>query len=138
MNVKIALACVLASLCLALPFSTDALLAQGRSLELLDRLQKGNWELRRHDVPNVPRHMCLGNPDKFIQLRHPGQNCSRIIVEDTPHQVVVQYTCPGQGYGRTLIRRESDSLIQVDTQGIANGLPFAFAFEARRVGSCRN
>jgi hypothetical protein len=48
----------------------------------------------------------------------------------------VQYTCRGRGYGRTHIRRETSRLVQIDTQGIADGRPFAFAAEARRVGDC--
>ena len=48
----------------------------------------------------------------------------------------VQYTCRGKGYGRTQIRRESNRLVQIDSQGIADGLPFSFSAEARRVGDC--
>jgi hypothetical protein len=50
--------------------------------------------------------------------------------------VVVQYTCRGKGYGRTHIRRETGRLVQIDSQGIAGGLPFEFSAEARRVGDC--
>jgi len=50
--------------------------------------------------------------------------------------VVVQYTCKGRGYGRTQIRKESGQLAQIDSRGIANGLPFEFTAEARRVGDC--
>jgi hypothetical protein len=44
----------------------------------------------------------------------------------------------GQGYGRTQIRRETDGLVQIDSQGIVNGLPFAFSAEGRRTGDCRS
>ena len=40
------------------------------------------------------------------------------------------------GYGLTRIRYETPRLIQLDSQGVANGLPFAFAAEGRRVGNC--
>ncbi len=148
MNAKLALTCTVAVLCVSVGASSDAVVAQGpaqsqgqgqaqgRSLAMLDRLESGRWELRRHDEPGAPRRLCLGDGRRLIQLRHPGQNCSRIVVEDTDSEVTVQYTCPGQGYGRTQIRRESDSLVQVDTQGIAQGLPFAYVAEARRVGRC--
>jgi hypothetical protein len=136
MNAKLALTCGAAVLFAALGASSTQVMAQMRSLAMLDQLQSGDWELRRHDEPDTPRRLCLRNGRRLIQLRHPGQNCSRIVVEDTQSEVTVQYTCPGRGYGRTQIRRESDSLVQVDTQGIAQGLPFAFAVEARRVGDC--
>jgi len=50
--------------------------------------------------------------------------------------VTVQYTCRGLGYGRTAIRRESSRLVQVQSQGIAEGLPFEISGEARRIGDC--
>jgi hypothetical protein len=59
-----------------------------------------------------------------------------VVIEDRPDVVTVQYTCRGRGYGRTTIRRENAQLVQIDTQGIAEGLPFEFSAEARRVGAC--
>jgi hypothetical protein len=50
--------------------------------------------------------------------------------------VTVHYTCPGSGHGRTTIRKETNRLVQIDTQGIASGSPFSRTFEARRGGSC--
>jgi predicted subunit of tRNA(5-methylaminomethyl-2-thiouridylate) methyltransferase len=61
-----------------------------------------------------------------------------LVVEDRADQVTVQYTCRGRGYGRTTIRRETGRLVQIQTQGIAEGLPFDFAAEARRMGDCGN
>jgi len=63
-------------------------------------------------------------------------SCDRLVVEDGPSEVTVQYTCRGQGYGRTSIRRETSRLVQIQSQGIRNGLPFEFSAEARRVGDC--
>lgn len=124
------------ALCAGMGAVAEAGMAQVRTLTMLDRLEPGDWELRVRDEGTVPQHMCLRNARRLIQLRHPGQPCSRIVVEDTDSQVTVQYTCPGRGYGRTQIRRESGNLVQIDTQGIAQGLPFAFSAEARRTGTC--
>lgn len=114
-----------------------AVSAQGKpsSLAMLDRLDSGNWEMRNRDDGEVSR-ICLENGRRLIQLRHQGAKCDRVVIEDGPNQVTVQYTCPGRGYGRTQIRYETSRLVQIDSQGIANGLPFAFAAEARRVGDC--
>jgi hypothetical protein len=60
-----------------------------------------------------------------------------VVIDDTPNEMTVQYTCPGNGYGRTHIRRESDHLVQIDSQGIEDGLPFAFTAEARWAGACQ-
>lgn len=110
---------------------------QRPSLAMLDQLEKGRWELRTRGESGETQRLCLTDARRLIQLRHPSAaNCERLIVDDNAAQVTVQYTCRGQGYGRTHIRRETSRLVQIDSQGIADGLPFAFAAEARRVGDC--
>lgn len=104
---------------------------------MLDSLEPGRWELRLRGEEGGVEQVCLGNPKRLIQLRHPALPCEQLVVTDEPGEVTVQYTCRGRGYGRTRIRRESARLIQIDSQGIANGLPFAFAAEGRRVGTCQ-
>ena len=119
------------SLALAVPAT-----GQRPALAMLDQLEKGSWELRmREDGARLER-LCLNDARRLIQLRHPAANCERLVVDDEATQVTVQYTCRGQGFGRTHIRRETSRLVQIDSQGIADGLPFSFAAEARRVGDC--
>ena len=108
---------------------------QRPALAMLNELEAGRWELRVRDDGSVER-LCLPDVQRLIQLRHPADACERLIVTDAASEVTVQYTCRGRGYGRTHIRRETSRLVQIDTQGIADGLPFAFAAEARRVGDC--
>ncbi|WP_321164519.1 DUF3617 domain-containing protein [Tsuneonella troitsensis] len=110
--------------------------AQAPSLAMLSALEDGQWEIRFRDG-RESRRMCLRSGTELIQLQHSGPACSRFIVDDGASEVTVQYTCKGNGYGRTNIRRESASLVQIDSQGIAAGLPFAFTAEARRLGPCR-
>ncbi len=105
-------------------------------LAMLDQLQDGRWELRLHDASGPVEQVCLGDGRRLIQLRHRVANCHRLIIEDGATEVTVQYTCTGKGYGRTSIRRETGSLVQIQTQGIADGLPFDFSIEGRRVGEC--
>jgi len=111
--------------------------AQAPVLAMLDGLERGSWELRIRDNSGHIERICLDDTHKLIQLRHPRERCERLVVDDRPNEVTVQYSCRNHGYGRTHIRRETNRLIQLDTQGIANGLPYAFAAEARRVGDCR-
>lgn len=82
------------------------------------------------------QNICVRTGRELIQLRHSGLRCRNVVVSDDPNEVTVQYTCPGKGYGRTQIRKESGRLVQINSQGIANGLPFAFSAEARRTGGC--
>lgn len=109
---------------------------QKRPLTMLDQLSDGNWEIRFRGEPGRVQRICLQDGRSLIQLRHPDQPCDRLVVEDAADSVTVQYTCHGRGYGRTHIRRESDRLIQLESQGIASGLPFDFAGEGRRTGDC--
>ena len=106
------------------------------SLAMLDSVDRGGWELRYRDG-SPSRSICVRNGREFIQLRHAGDTCNRFVVEDGKSQVTVQYTCRGNGYGRTNIRRANSGLVQIDSQGIADGRPFQFSAEARRTGSCR-
>ena len=109
--------------------------AQSDSLSMLGGLTKGEWTIKHRDG-SADRKVCLKTGQELIQLRHNERNCSRFVVEDAANKVTVQYTCPGNGYGRTNIRKESGALVQIESQGIASGLPFQFAAEARRTGGC--
>lgn len=127
------LRCSLAASALA---GATAVPAQAPSLAMLDRLEKGNWQLRERGSDAVLQTVCVGDARRMIQIQHPRANCSRYIIEDTPGSVTVHYTCPGAGHGRTSIRSETNRLVQIDTQGIADGKPFSQAIEARRAGPC--
>lgn len=102
---------------------------------MLNRLESGLWEMHEH-AASEPQRLCIANGRRLIQLRHPGAQCGSFVIEDGPAQVVVQYTCQGRGYGRTRVRRETNRLVQIDSQGIVDGLPFDFSVEARRIGAC--
>jgi hypothetical protein len=109
--------------------------AQAAELSMLDSLTKGAWTLRVRDDGSTQR-ICVRSGQELIQLRHRETGCSRFIVQDNSDEVVVQYTCRGNGYGRTSIRREASGLVQIESQGIHNGAPFSFSGEARHGGSC--
>lgn len=111
------------------------LAAQAPELAMLDGLTKGAWTLRIRD-DGTQRRICVRDGREFIQLRHRQAGCSRFVVQDGADEVVVQYTCRGNGYGRTSIRREGNTLVQIRSQGIEAGTPFSFSAEARHSGSC--
>lgn len=119
---------------LAVTTSAAPAAGQRQSLGMLDQLDSGGWELRERG--GEARNMCLDSGRRLIQLRHPGALCRSVVVEDQADEVTVQYTCRGQGYGRTHIRRETNRLIQVDSQGIVNGVPFVMSLEGRKTGEC--
>ena len=113
-------------------------IGQRPTLAMLDQLDRGNWELRTRDATGKSERLCMGDARRLIQLRHPAQACEQLIVSDGASEVTVQYTCRGRGYGRTKIRRETNQLIQIYSQGIVDGMPFVFSAEGRRVGACNS
>jgi hypothetical protein len=110
--------------------------AQSNALAMLSGLSKGEWTIRFRDG-SPSRKICIRSGDELIQLQHDDRNCRRFVVEDGATEVTVHYTCRGNGYGRTSIRRETATLVQIESQGIVNGLPFQFLAEARQTGSCK-
>ena len=110
-------------------------LAQGNGLAMLGTLTKGEWTIKQRGRA-ADRKICLKSGAELIQLMHRENGCSQFVVEDGAARVTVQYTCPGNGYGRTSIRRETGALVQLESQGIHDGVPFQMTAEARRSGSC--
>jgi len=109
--------------------------AQAPELAMLAGLQDGGWDVRIRGQDGASK-VCLRTGQELIQVRHKGERCSRVVVEDGANAVTVQYSCPGNGYGRTTIRKETAQLVQINSQGIEDGLPFHFNAEARRTGGC--
>lgn len=107
-------------------------------LGMLGELQDGLWEIRQRSPNDDTRRLCIQDGRQFIQLRHDRPDCKQRVLADTAREVTVQYTCRGDGYGLTRIRRESEKLVQIDSQGVVNDQPFSFSAEGRRVADCRS
>ena len=129
------IACGLVCLIATLLLAAKPAFADTDPLKMLGSLTKGEWTIKHRDG-SQDRKICIRTGKELIQLRHAQTNCSRFVVEDQPDKVIVQYTCPGNGYGRTNIRKETGGLVQIEGQGIASGTPFQFAAEARHTGGC--
>ena len=103
---------------------------------MLSRLETGQWELRGGSGNARIGTICLGNPILLTQPRHGAAPCTRDVVAADADSMTVNYTCPGAGRGRTTLRFETPRLVQIDSQGLDRGMPFALRAEARRVGPC--
>ena len=113
----------------------DAIAAQRQhALARLDRVEHGQWLLRETD--GGVRRICITNPAMLLQIEHGRTQCEHFVMENAAHSATIRYTCPGHGHGRTTITVETPRVVQIDTQGVANGAPFSVAFEARRTGGC--
>lgn len=124
------------SLFTLIAFAGPSLAAQRPSLAMLDMLQPGQWEVRDRDLSGGRSRICIESGRRLIQIQHMREVCRSFTVQDTANLVTVHYTCPGNGYGQTSVRYESPQLVQLETQGIAQGLPFNFRAEVRRIGTC--
>ena len=113
--------------------------AQGGDLSLLESIERGMWQLRA--VGGGPSgapvtQICVGDVSRLTQLEHRHIPCEQYVVRSTANAVTVSYSCKGQGQGLTTIRKESNRLIQIQSQGIHNNSPFSFSVEGRKTGAC--
>jgi len=104
-------------------------------MPMLTRLESGQWELRAAAGGRIAS-ICLGNPILLTQPQHGAAPCTRDVVAADENSITVNYVCPGAGRGRTTIRFETPRLVQIDSQGVDRGAPFALRAEARRTGPC--
>lgn len=105
-------------------------------LEALARLEPGRWQLRDAEGA-AARSICLAaDRAALVQLEHEGASCGAEVLASEAGAATVEYTCPGRGFGRTSIRVETPRLARIDTQGFADGRPFAYRVEARKIGAC--
>jgi hypothetical protein len=104
------------------------------ALTALGGLERGQWQLR--DAEGGVRRMCLGNPAALLQIMHGNAQCEHFVMENTPRGATIRYTCPSHGHGRTSITVDTPRVVNIETQGVANGAPFSEQFEGRRVGAC--
>lgn len=104
------------------------------NLTALSVIERGQWQLRAAD--GATRSLCISNPAVLLQIRHGNAQCEHFVMESSARSGVIRYTCPAHGHGRTSIRVETPRLLNIDTQGVADGSPFSDQFEARKLGGC--
>lgn len=101
----------------------------------LAQVERGQWQLQGPGGGAIGA-VCLGDPLLLAQPQHGPQPCTREVLSADAHSVTVNYICPGMGRGRTVLRVETPRLVQIDSQGLHNGAPFALRAQARKTGPC--
>jgi hypothetical protein len=105
-------------------------------MALLDSLDRGLWQFRP-TVGSVPTtKICLGKSESLTQIQHSGLVCAQYVVRASATSLTVSYTCEGHGQGLTVIRKETNRIIHIQSQGIRNNAPFSFSAEGRKTGPC--
>ena len=135
MNMKRTLFWLVGPLALVPITAAVAMSAHGDT-PMLDTLERGMWQLRPSGNNEPATKICLGKPESLLQIRHSGLACEQYVVRTTENSVTVSYTCKGQGQGLTTIRKESNRIIHIQSQGIRDNAPFSFSVEGRKTGSC--
>jgi hypothetical protein len=98
-------------------------------------LETGKWTVKSGDGANA-REICLGDPAQLVRLEHAGMACTHESVAGDARGATIQYSCPGHGYGHTILRIETPRVATIETQGLVDGRPFAYRATARKVGPC--
>lgn len=101
----------------------------------LAKLEAGKWTVKSIDGTNA-RELCVGDPAQLVRLEHEGMACAAESVAGDARGATIQYSCPGHGYGHTTLRIETPRVATIETQGLADGRPFAYRATARKVGPC--
>jgi len=104
--------------------------------QALQGLETGEWELRDRGEGAQTRKLCVSDLRQLLQVQHGRTLCRSFTISDSDHAVTVTYDCVAAGNGRTDLRVETTRLVQIRSQGVADGAPFAFAAEGRRIGAC--
>lgn len=97
----------------------------------------GLWELTGVQGAKTPVRECLASLAALGQYEHRAKSCKATTLSDNGKVTVINYTCGPSDFGRTSIKVITPRNLKVDTQGIADGLPFGYTIEARRVGECK-
>ncbi len=104
--------------------------------QALRALETGEWELRGRGAGAETRKLCVSDLRQLLQVQHGKALCRSFTISDEAHAITVTYDCAAAGNGRTDLRVETNKLVQIRSQGVAQGAPFAFAAEGRRIGVC--
>ena len=96
----------------------------------------GLWEIYRIPGMRDMARECLGDVAVLAQYEHRRQRCTSSIVTNGPISTVIQYSCPGGGFGRSTLTMITPRSLRIETQGISDNLPFNYVLQARRVGDC--
>ena len=122
----------LIGLCL---FPATALIAAS-SPRALAPASGGLWEVSRSATGHGATRVCVPSAELLAQFEHRQGRCTRVIIKDVGSEALIHYTCANGGFGQSKVTLLTPRSLTIDTQGIADNLPFHYQLYARRVGNC--
>lgn len=96
----------------------------------------GEWHVSTNATGTHGTRHCLADGAILTQWEHRRAQCTRVVLTGTQDRADVQYTCTGGGFGNSKVQVLTPRSVRIQTQGIANGLPFGYTIHARRLGAC--
>lgn len=96
----------------------------------------GLWEISGLPGAAAPAKQCVTDTAVFAQFEHRAKSCKLKVIKDGASSAIVEYSCGDAGFGRSKVDVITPRSLRIDTQGIADNLPFGYVLQARRVGDC--
>lgn len=96
----------------------------------------GLWELE--GLPGVKSSIrqCVADPIKLITVEHKGAKCTETVLGEQGSTVRISYQCGAAGFGQGSIKQITPRSLRVEVTGIADGAPYGYVVQARRVSEC--
>lgn len=114
---------------------TLAMLAAAGKPAVLAGTSAGLWEVSGLPGGRVVRQ-CIANTRLLAQFEHRHEFCPQTVIGQSGDVTVIQYNCPGGGFGRSDVKLLTPRSLRIETQGISGGFPFHHVLQARRIGEC--
>src|SRR4051812_24381134 len=67
----------------------------------LDKAAPGLWEIVGVPGAKAPARECIGDITMLAQFEHRSRNCTRSLLTGDDSSAVIEYNCPGGGFGRS-------------------------------------
>jgi hypothetical protein len=96
----------------------------------------GLWEVTGLPDSNVPIRQCIADVTALAQFEHRRKVCKRSVIRDSGSATVISYSCGNGEFGQSTLTVLTPRSLKIETQGIADQLPFKYTIQARRVGDC--
>ena len=115
--------------------ASAAVAAGAVQIAALAEVTPGEWQLKEIGG-TATKSVCVADPAQLFQVQHPNATCKRNVLDSSAKAATAQYTCAAGGSGRTTLTVRSSQSVKVETQGMSGGAPFAFDYDAKRIGDC--
>ncbi|MEO6433982.1 MAG: hypothetical protein ABIO29_08405 [Sphingomicrobium sp.] len=96
----------------------------------------GLWELDGLPGTKSSVRQCFADPARIALVEHKGAKCTEAVLGEQGSTVRVSYQCGASGFGQGTIKQITPRSLRVEVTGIADGAPYSYVLQARRVDDC--